>query len=127
MFHVSSLFMLYQSLIKGMFCMPAVPITSVFTCSWTNCIQGEVCREFSSSWPSIVTENTTPITAHTLMVFSSPTLHVIAAVKYNYCLHKFLTLGAIMRAMAWCRVRKWEEQFWNFLKALLINLSTLKI
>lgn len=76
--------------------MPAVTITSVFTCSWTNCIQSEVCHEFSS----VVTEKTRPIAAHTLMVFSSPTLHVIAAVKYNYCLHKFLTLGAIMRAMA---------------------------
>lgn len=43
------------------------------------------------------------------MVFSSPTLHVIAAVKYNYCLPVFLTLGAVMRAMPWYRVRKWRE------------------
>lgn len=30
------------------------------------------------------------------------------------------------RAMPWYRVRKWEQSFRNFLKVLLINLSTLK-
>lgn len=130
--HVScSYSILYQFLIKRMFCIPAVPITSVFIL-FMCFLRVEFLDQMYPSW-------SLP------WIFFELTLNSNGKYQSNYCTHingllisnlacncccqiqllsaQVLPLGAVV-AVPWYRIRKWEQCFWNF---LLQNFKTIKL
>lgn len=92
--------------------------------SWTKCIQGEVCHEFSE----LTLNSNRKYQSNYCTHINGPLISNLAC---NCCCQIQLLSAQVSspggsRAVPCYRVRKWESSFWNFLKVLLINWSTLK-